>query len=224
MTISYVQGNSAVPTAGASVSVAYPGAQTAGNLNVVAIGWNDTTATISSVTDTLGNSYQLAVPVAQLSGAQPLSQAIYYAANIVSAAAGANSAMVTFSTSASFPDIRIAEYSGLATSSPFDVGSSGTGNSASPSVGPITTTAANEVLVGAGMNTNVLSAGAGYTSRIVTANDFDLLEDDIVTSAGSYTCTAGISASGPWVLQVAAFSATPIGGGGSSTNQFFKMF
>src|ERR1700730_7554374 len=36
-----------------SVVVAYPVAQTAGNLNIVAVGWNDTSASVRSVTDSL---------------------------------------------------------------------------------------------------------------------------------------------------------------------------
>ena len=57
----YVQGNSAMPqTPQTTVTVAYNAAQTAGNLNLVIVGWNDTTAQISSVTDTKGNTYALA--------------------------------------------------------------------------------------------------------------------------------------------------------------------
>ena len=42
-------------------SVPYSNAQTAGDLNVVVVGWNDAVATISSVTDTKGNTYSLAI-------------------------------------------------------------------------------------------------------------------------------------------------------------------
>ncbi|MGO8669865.1 MAG: hypothetical protein ACLQVD_00615, partial [Capsulimonadaceae bacterium] len=58
----------------------FTSAQTAGNLNVVVVGWNDTTATVSSVTDSRGNVYTLAVGPTVLSG--QFSQAIYYAKNI----------------------------------------------------------------------------------------------------------------------------------------------
>ena len=44
-----------------SLAMAYPSAQTAGNLNVVVVGWNDTTSTVSSVTDSSGNTYTRAV-------------------------------------------------------------------------------------------------------------------------------------------------------------------
>jgi hypothetical protein len=52
----YVQGNSADPQAPQStVTVSYTPAQVAGDLNVVVVGWKDTTATINSVVDRAGN-------------------------------------------------------------------------------------------------------------------------------------------------------------------------
>jgi hypothetical protein len=118
--ISFVQSNSATPQSPqTTVTVVYTLAQTAGNLNVVVVGWNDSTATVSSVMDSMLNAYAVAAaPVVQSGTA---TQAIYYAKNIASAAAGANTVTVTFSVAAAFPDIRIAEYSGLDTSNPLDV-------------------------------------------------------------------------------------------------------
>jgi hypothetical protein len=58
-TPAYVQGNYAVPqTSQTTVSVSYTAIQTAGNLNVVIVGWSDTSALVTSVTDTKGNGYQ----------------------------------------------------------------------------------------------------------------------------------------------------------------------
>jgi hypothetical protein len=88
-TPNFVQGNYAVPqTPQTNVTVPYTAAQTAGNLNVVIVGWNDTTAHVSSVTDTQQNVYQLAVGPTQLSGIT--SQSIFYAKNIAVAGAGVN--------------------------------------------------------------------------------------------------------------------------------------
>src|SRR5262245_2397637 len=61
-TIRYVQSSYATPQSPqTTVSVAFPNAQAAGNLNVVVVGWNDATATVSSVTDSAGNAYMVAV-------------------------------------------------------------------------------------------------------------------------------------------------------------------
>ena len=58
-TIAFVQTNYATPQSPtASVSVPFTAAQTAGNLNVVVIGWNDSTRTLQSVTDSKGNVYR----------------------------------------------------------------------------------------------------------------------------------------------------------------------
>ena len=101
------------------VKVTFTAAQTAGDLNVVVVGWNDSTATVSSVTDRKGNAYTRVVGPTTISGV--LSQSIYYAKNIAAAAAGANIVTVTFSTAADYPDIRILEYSGADPSNPVDV-------------------------------------------------------------------------------------------------------
>ena len=83
------------------VGVDYASPQTAGNLNILAIGWNDQGASITSVTDSAGNTYQVAVPTFRGGG---LSQAIYYAANILSS--GSNTVTVTFDQPAQFVDLR----------------------------------------------------------------------------------------------------------------------
>jgi IPT/TIG domain-containing protein/VCBS repeat protein len=206
VSISFVQRNYATPQSPtATVAVPYTAAQSAGNLNVVAVGWNDSTSTVQSVKDSKGNVYLRAVGPTVLSG--QLSQSIYYAANIGSAAAGANTVTVTFSGAASFPDVRIAEYRGLDPASPFDGGVGATGTSTTSNSGALTTTGANELLIGANMVTWVTSAaGTGYTSRVITSPDGDILEDRVVTTAGSYNATAPLSG-GSWVMQIVAFRA-----------------
>src|SRR5258708_7874797 len=65
----FVQGSSATPqTPQTTVSVPLSKSQAAGDLNVVVVGWNDTTQSISSVADSLGNSYSLAVGAVKGSG------------------------------------------------------------------------------------------------------------------------------------------------------------
>ena len=149
-TITYVQSADSDPQSPqASVPVTFAAAQTAGDLNVVVVGWNDTTATVNTVTDKSGNTYTLAVGPTIQSGLA--SQSIYYAKNIVAAAAGANIVTVTFSTAAVFPDIRILEYSGADPNNPVDVTAAASGNSASANSGAVTTTTATDLLFGANL-------------------------------------------------------------------------
>ncbi|MGB8786469.1 MAG: galactose oxidase-like domain-containing protein [Candidatus Acidiferrales bacterium] len=207
--IKFVQVNSATPsTPSSSVAVVFKAAQAAGDLNVVAVGWNDTVAKVSSVTDSKGNAYTLAIgPTA----GSNLSQSIYYAKNISSAAAGANTVTVTFNTAAAYPDIRIVEYSGVSTTSPLDVELGAAGSSTASSSGAITTTNANDLLFGANMVfTETTGPGSGFTSRVISP-DGDIAEDEIVTATGSYSATASLSPSAAWVMQLVAFKAAAAG-------------
>src|SRR5882672_9872807 len=56
--------------------------------------------------------------------------------------------------------------------------------------------------------------GSGYTNRVITTPDGDILEDRVVTAIGSYTATAPVSPSGQWIMQMVAFRAA---GGGVGT-------
>ncbi|PYU35530.1 MAG: hypothetical protein DMG31_03700, partial [Acidobacteria bacterium] len=206
-TIAYVQGNYSTPqTARTTVNVTFSAAQVVGHLNVIVVGWNDTTATVKSVTDKSGNPYTLAVGP---SFSSYLSQSIYYAKNIVSAAAGTNIVTVTFSTAAAYPDIRILEYSGADPSSPVDVTAAGTGNSATTSSGSATTTNTTDLLLGADMvGTYTPGPGTGFTSRMITSPDGDIAEDRMVTATGAYSATtATLTPGGPWIMQMVAFKA-----------------
>ena len=206
--ISFVQVMAATPqTASASVAVTYTAAQTAGNLNVVAVGWNDTTSTVTGITDSRNNSYVLAIGPTTGTG---LRQSIYYAKNI---AAGANTVTVTFSKAAAFVDIRALEYSGLDTANPLDQTAGAAGSGTTASSGAATTTAANELIFGAGMTlASFTGAGSGFISRIITSPDADNAEDKTVSATGSYSATAPNSTSS-WVMQMATFKASGQGGG-----------
>ena len=213
-TIGYVQGNYATPqTPQTTVNVTFTAAQIAGDLNVVVVGWNDSTATVSAVTDTSGNIYTRAVgPTVQAGLA---SQSIYYAKNIA-AAAGGNIVTVTFSTVAAYPDIRILEYSGADPNNPVDVTAASSGNSATSNSGSATTTNAADLLFGANLvQTSTAGPGSDFTSRLLTSPDGDIAEDQMVTAIGSYSATAPVGPSGPWIMQMVAFRTAS--GGGTST-------
>ena len=205
--ISYVQGNYADPQSSPStVSVTYTAAQTAGNLNVVVVGWNDSTATVSSVTDTAGNVYTLAVGPTAISGVE--SQSIYYAKNIAAASAGANVVTVTFSVAAAFPDIRVLEYGGADPTNPVDVTAASSGNSSTSSSGSVTTTNASDLIFGANLvQSGTNGPGSGFTSRLLTVPDSDIVEDEFVTAIGSYSATAPDSPANAWIMQMVAFRA-----------------
>ncbi len=209
--ISFVQANAATPqTSTSSVSVPFKVTQSQGNLNIVVVGWDDTTTTVQSVMDSLGNQYALAAGPVQ----GVLTQAIYYAKNILG---GTNSVTVTFSKSASFPDVRVLEYSGADITSPIDVVANASGNSATANSGSATTTVANELIFGANtVFTGNQAAGPNFTLRILTSPDSDLAEDRTVLTTGTYSASATLTASGPWVMQMVALKASGSSGTGSA--------
>jgi chitodextrinase len=214
-TISYIQGNYATPQSSqVSVAVTFNSAQTAGDLNVIVVGWNDSTASVSSVLDSSGNTYQRAIGPTVVSGV--LSQSIYYAKNIVSASAGANTVTVLFSSAASSPDVRVVEYSGADLSNPVDVTKAGTGKGGTSTSGSVTTTNTTDLIFGANTVTgSTKGPGTGFTQRILTVPDGDIVEDRMVAVTGTYSATAAVTG-GRWIMQMVAFR-TQVGGGGVDT-------
>ncbi len=205
--IAFVQANADVPqTPQTTVTVRYEGWQTVGDLNVIVVGWNDSTAQVLSVSDTSGNAYVKAVgPTIQPDIA---TQSIYYAAGIISAPPGANTVTVQFTTAARYPDIRIAEYIGIDPVNPIDGVAAAFGAGDSSDSGPVATTKANVLLVGANLvQTHTTDPGTDYTSRIYTYPDGDIIEDRVVTATGSYSADAPLAGEEGWIMQLVAFRA-----------------
>jgi hypothetical protein len=206
----FVQVNSNTATVYSnSVAVAFTNPQAAGNLNIIVVGWNDTSATIASVADSNGNAYALAAgtvstPVPAPGSSQAgVSQAIYYAKNIK---AGANTVTVNFNQNTGSQDVRIVEYSGLDLTNPLDTSVGASGSATPASSGAATTNSANDLIFGAGTITTAFTGnGSGFVTRLL--NGFgDIVEDQVVTTAGSNTATATLTL-GSWVMQMVAFRA-----------------
>jgi len=197
-TVSYVQSNYATPSSELTIKLAFKGSQTAGDLNIVVVGSNDSTAAVNPVTDSNGNSYTLAVGPAVVSGS--LSQSIYYAKNI---SGGSNTVTVTFQGLPTAPEVWIFEYKGADPTNPVDVVSQNTGSSATASSGPVTTTTANDLLFAADIGaTTTTGAGPGFTMRLLVNGDG--VEERMAAAVGSYSATAPVSPAGSWIMQMIA--------------------
>jgi len=187
------------------VSASYSAQQKAGNFNVAIIGWNDSTANVQSVSDSAGNTYALAA--GPITGTN-LRQSIYYAKNIVG---GSNSVTVQFNQAASKPDLRILEYSGVATTNPLDVTTQASGSGNIADSGFATSTVPNVLIIGAntGQGNTTIVPGAPFTSRVISSPGSNIAEDRLVNIVGSYHAWAPLGQNGPWVMQMVAFrSAT----------------
>jgi Domain of unknown function (DUF1929)/IPT/TIG domain/Kelch motif len=195
-------GFAVIPKVVSSVAPVFPLPQSAGDLNIVVVGWNDATSKISSVTDSSGNSYTQAGSVVVGTN---LTQAIYFAKNIVSAST--NTVTVQFNQGASYPDVRIFEYAGLDTVNPLDVTNGSSGQSLTASSGSVTTTVATELVFGSDtVLSKTLSPGSGFVP-IVFTSFFDLAEHEMTSKIGKFNPSANLDADTNWVMQVVTFKA-----------------
>jgi hypothetical protein len=200
-----------MPASAQTVAVPYPGVEAAGDFNVIVVGWNGS-MTPNTPFDTAGNVYQLAIGPTIVPNNN--SQAIYYAANIKVPPPGtANTVTVGFNTIATYPDIRILEYQGVAATNPVDVTSVGSSPNPATSTLPtfvpvVTSTYAPDLLVAAntGQGFNTTTPGQGFTQRILTHPDSNIVEDRIVTVPGSISAASGPTGQAwGWVMQMVAF-------------------
>lgn len=207
--------NSATPASG-SFLVTLP-ATTAGSLVVAGLLSNNN-VTISTATDTAGNSYTTAVGPFLKTGVGTLW--LIYKEN-ATGIGSTNTLTVVFSAASGGGEIGIAEYSGVATSTSLDqhpVGASGTTGTAitSTSFNPGT---AGELVVAFAADAGtggVPTAGTGY-SNIVQPDAFTAMIEKLSASTGSQTAGA-THTSGAWAI-VAATWLTAVGGGGATPNR-----
>lgn len=208
-TITVVQhANATTATTGSSTSLsrAFPSANTAGNLLVVAVS-TYSGETISPPTDSVNNTYALAVGASRSGNAVA---AIYYAANCKG---GANTVTAHISA-ADNVHLHIYEISGMATSAPVDVTGSNISNTATSltvSTSGSTTSANDYVFAYFADNATpkTFTAGAGYgdTEQSESSGDAGFSEDKIVSSTGTQTATATESGADPITALIATFKA-----------------
>lgn len=158
----FVQANGA--EASTSVSVAYSSATTGSSLLLCFIQLNQT-FTLSSITDTLGNTWVLQKFATYGNGKKNY----IYAVPINKAAGGANTVTVSVSAGAGLNVVGVMEYTGQNTTTPID-GISGIKDSITIAYAglPFTPRYTNEVIIGLGIYSSafgVFSTGSGWTGR-----------------------------------------------------------
>ncbi len=179
--ISRVQYKSSSNTGVSTLSATLDSNATAGNLLVVLVSSGSDSLASASVTDTLGNTYQLAGGVTSATAENVSSTAehlIFYAENI---AGGANTVTINFGGEMTSVVMTVVEYSGIAAEESFDQISSSRYSSANHSGTPSST----------------------YDSGVVTINSYRELLIGISTTlqtADIYTPAAGwteVTSAGP---------------------------
>jgi hypothetical protein len=199
--VAYVQIATATPSGFVqSASATFPRSQSAGDLNVVVVGWGDVTDSVMQVSDITGNTYDLAIGPTRTTG---VSQSIYYAKNI--SAAATNTVRVQFKLAVPRLDLRVVEYGELDTVAPLDTVAGQSGFGGMPTSGSTTTHTAGEIIFGAGTTTDSFSdPGLRFTLRVLTA-DGDIVEDRPVGSVGDYEVDAVLTNWADWVMQAVTF-------------------
>jgi hypothetical protein len=185
------------------VTLTFPSVSTSGNLIVLSIDHNDQSINVLSVTDSAGNSYQLAVGPTNWASERAYT---YYANNIK----GGSQITITITLSGTpslYGEFYVAEYSGVATTNPLDQTSVATGTSSAFDSGSKTTTQASELIYGfVDSGSSVLTLDPSFTAREIL-ND-NRLADKTVSSTGSYNFSGTFGSSTTWVAHMATFKGS----------------
>ena len=135
-TITYMQGNYATPQSPqTTVNVTFTAAQVAGDFNVIVVGWDDSTAVVSSVQYQWQHVY--------LGGRPHHSEWNRVTIHLLCqehcrGSGGSQHCHRNLCSAANYPDIRIVEYNGADPNNPLDVTSANTGNSSTSNSGSAT--------------------------------------------------------------------------------------
>jgi hypothetical protein len=204
--IGLLQANAVEGMAVRSLSVAFPSANTQGNLIIAFVRMSTTGQTVT-LTDSAGNPYALAVTQAQSTDGHQVY--VFYAKNIVG---GANKVTATFSSTNNHPWLAIYEYNGLSATNPLDQTAHAMGAGAGANSGATaTTTSANELIFAA------TGLPAGYKGTVTPGSGYVLLQQDtgtsrganeavVMSSTGSYSGTFSLGPGTNWSAVVATFA------------------
>lgn len=202
----------ATATIGTTSTAVFGSNVTAGNLIVVfSVSPANVTQTVSSVTDSLSNTYTSAIG--------PIDQAtllyrvyIHYAKNI---AGGACTVTTTWDPADILKVTTVYEIAGADTATPLVDTASSTGTGTAMNGGNLDPTQANSALIAfGGTSTGTVAAGTGWTRDLQTSHFwYEAYESRFPTSAAAYA--ADFSAPNPatnWIVVAAAFQEAAASG------------
>jgi hypothetical protein len=181
------------------VSFQFPTANTPGNLIVVVVS-GDAPAGQLSVSDTAGNAYAAANSVVSAQG----SLSVFYA--VVGPVGGVPNAVTASSTDVTELEMSMFEYSGVTTldrtNSAVVAVPCSTGDS-----GPVTTTRARELILGASYSVGTTGGGPGAGFTLLTSQVFGslMVADMIVSSTVTQDATFNFSIPGTSITMITTF-------------------
>jgi hypothetical protein len=155
--------------------------------------------TLSSTTDSLGNDFQTQISEENVLSADTGDLHIVIAA--YGSQGGPDTITLTMSASLSGGTLMVAEYSGLALSDAADAQKAGAGSGTAMDSGEGITNFGNELVLGYA-GASGATPGSGFTERAALAGN--ILEDEVVSTTGTYDATATTTA-GPWAMIMVTF-------------------
>lgn len=208
-TPTHIQTNSvSIGSSTNTISVTFSSPSTATDLIVVHVTWDKQNRDITSVTDG-SNTYHLVAGSTMNfgQGAHKYRSALYYAYNIIATPAPLTITATLNNNDQNFAEIYASEYANvLATADPLDVTSTTAANTTPITSGAVTTTQGNELIYGVSIGaSSTISGGSGFTVRSTAQSN--IVEDEIGTTAGSYSAT--FTGSNYWIASVATFKSPP---------------
>jgi len=198
----YVQSRSLSFGSVSQTTITLPYSTTSGNLLVLSLVYADQGLSVSSVTDSNGNTYTKAVGPTNIGGWGRLYT--YYVNNAIGGATPITATVTLSGTANTVFDVFFLEYSGVAAISPLDRISAGSASSGTAmNSGANTTTMAPSLIYGFGADDYTCHATSPYTDRETA--DGQCAVDRTVFMTDTYNVTATQSSSGNWALQMATF-------------------
>lgn len=173
--------------------------------------------TVVGISDNNGNKYRQPVPK------QVVGSANVYTYFVENAVSGLTTVTITLSGSI-VNDAIAREYTGVAAIKPFDYINVRSGNSSSPSIGPVDTSQwPNEIVISTvGYDSFVSSVGAGmsnFVSSELGSSARVAIEDNLISTTSSSTTSFVLSNTANWSIFQLAFANTQIVRTGKKINQ-----
>ena len=191
----FVQGSSAYDDNGTEVMTTLAG-ETPGDLLLVEIAWLDPSIT-ATLTDSDNNSYEALVPVTDGTNAE---LAVFIAPDL--APSGTPNRFTVTLSAATTAAIVVAEYRGLAATAPVVNMVEAHGASRNANSGPLLAIS-GDLLVGVLSSTAMMTAGAGFTQRVVSVDGLHMIEDRLAGANASYSATAsGGGVASTWLIEL----------------------
>ena len=190
-----------------TISQTFPAASVSGDLIVVTVKWGNQALTVSSIADNKGNVYTPALGPTNWNGTLKSAQT-FYAKNAVGGGTPITITVTLTGNSTSSFHLYQLEYANVDTTNSVDTTCAAIGTGISLTCGPISTTAANDLLLVVAFNDSaVTNAGSGFTT--ISTYHSNLVESLQTAAAGSYTATATNTAVTDWFMHVLAIKRHP---------------